>query len=76
MTDIAELPENAWQPYSTPMTIFKPMTSVAMTQLAYQVWFRDAAGNVSESIIITEPQVEDPPQDEQPRQIYLPLVIR
>jgi hypothetical protein len=82
--DPATLPEEAWQVYSSTITIFKPMSFegsepeahlAAISELTYQISFRDAAGNISEPVTITVPHVESPP-DEQPRQIYLPLVIR
>lgn len=83
--DPADLPGNAWLDVSETITINKPMmydasaSTVAgqsgASDLTYQIWFRDAAGNIAEPITITIPYVAPTPV-ETLQQVYLPLIRR
>ncbi len=78
--DPATLPDVAWQSYSAAVTLFKPLSfesSSTSTQavsttsdLTYQVWFRDAAGNIAAPLTVTVPYITST------HQIYLPLIRR
>ena len=83
-TDLTTLPDEAWQAYSANVTITKPMgyeatdpatqaALAATTDLTYQVWFRDAVGNIAAPLTVTVPYVAPAVTT---LKVYLPLVIR
>ncbi|WP_129632455.1 M23 family metallopeptidase [Candidatus Oscillochloris fontis] len=75
--DPTTLPDVAWQAYSSSVSIPKPMsydvTQGATTNLTYQVWFRDAVGNIAAPLTVTVPYVAPlaPTYN-----VYLPLIRR
>lgn len=66
LSALDELPEEIWQAYEPQITVFKPMTLMGEIEVNYQIWFRDAAGNVAEPITVAVPQVEPPPPPDDP----------
>ncbi|MEI6775569.1 MAG: C39 family peptidase [Chloroflexales bacterium] len=70
VTTTNTLPENIWQPYDTTVITFKPMISDAGVHIAYQVWFRDAAGNIAAPLTVIVPYIAAQ------QRVYLPLISR
>jgi hypothetical protein len=62
-----------WQSYSNEITLPILMTSETQGQTTYQVWFRDAAGNISEPITI---EGDSPDENKADGRLYLPLITR
>ncbi len=83
--DPASMPDEFWGDVESVITIFKPMgfegnmeeglQSTPSLDLSYQVWFRDAAGNISEPITVVIPSVEAPPVIPT-YSVFLPMLIR
>ena len=74
--DPATLPEEAWQAYSTSVNIPKPMAFAdtdPTAGLTYQVWFRDAVGNIAAPLTVTVPYVAAPVVIQK---VFLPLLMR
>ena len=83
-TDPTTLPNEAWQAYSANVTITKPMgyeatdpatqaSIAATTDLTYQVWFRDAVGNIAAPLTVTVPYVAPAVTT---LKVYLPALSR
>lgn len=81
-TDPTTLSAEAWQAYSASVNIPKPMSFeaadpttpaalAATTDLTYQVWFRDALGNIAAPLTVTVPYVAPAPAI---FNVYLPSV--
>lgn len=80
-----ELLDNEWLAWEETMSIAKPMryqaeesataNLVADDSLTYQIWFRDAAGNISAPITVVVPHIEAPPVSAT-YSVYLPLLAR
>ncbi len=83
--DPASMPDEFWDDVESTITIFKPMgfegnmeerlQSTPSLDLSYKVWFRDAAGNISEPITVVIPHIEVPPAIPT-YSVFLPVLVR